>query len=106
MQSALAVQSNLNDTQLQLEEARGRLRYLDDQTSYATISIVLGERVAPVAASSDGGIVDAWSDGAQAFLAVAAWTFVAVATIAPLALLAGLVLAAVWFARRRRVRTA
>ncbi len=106
VQSALAVQSNLNDTQLQLEEARGRLRYLDDQTAYATISIVLGERAAPVAASSDGGIVDAWSDGAQAFLAVAAWTFVAVATIAPLALLAGLVLAAVWFARRRRVHTA
>ena len=106
VQSALAVQSNLNDTQLQLEEARGRLRYLDDQTAYATISIVLGERVTATAASSDGGIVDAWSDGAEAFLAVAAWTFVAVATIAPLALLVGLVLAAVWFTRRRRVRTA
>ena len=106
MQAALAVQANLNDTQLQLEEARGRLRYLDDQTAYATISIVLGERGASVAAGSDGGIVDAWRDGAQAFLAVAAWTFVAIATVAPLALLLALVLGAVWFARRRRLRTA
>jgi hypothetical protein len=106
VQAALAVQANLNDTQLQLEEARGRLRYLDDQTSYATISIVLGERGAPAAAGSDGGIMDAWRDGAQAFLAVAAWTFVAIATVAPLALLLALVLGAVWFTRRRRLHAA
>jgi hypothetical protein len=106
VQDALAVQTTLNDTQLQLEEARGRLRYLDDQTAYATISISLAERAEPVAASGGGGIVDAWRDGAKAFLGVAAWTFVAVATIAPLALLAGLVLGAVWFTRRRRLRAA
>ncbi len=107
VQDALAVQGTLNDTQLQLEEARGRLRYLDDQTAYATISITLAERgAAATTVANGGGIVDAWRDGAQAFLGVAAWTFVAVATIAPLALLAALVLGAVWFTRRRRLHAA
>jgi Domain of unknown function (DUF4349) len=106
VEDALAVQATLNDTQLQLEEARGQLRYLDNQTAYATISIALAERTAPVAAAGGSGIVDAWRDGAEAFLGVAAWTFVALATIAPLALLAVLVFGAVWFTRRRRLHAA
>ena len=36
---ALVVQQQLNEVQLQLEEVRGQLRYLDDQTSFATISL-------------------------------------------------------------------
>jgi len=36
---ALAVQQRLNDVQLQLEESRGRLRYLSDQTAFATITL-------------------------------------------------------------------
>jgi uncharacterized protein DUF4349 len=34
---ALVVQQQLNQVQLQLEEVRGQLRYLDDQSSFATI---------------------------------------------------------------------
>lgn len=100
--AALAVQSKLNDTQLQLEETRGRLRYLDDQTSFATISVNLRERL-PVAAAGKDGIVETWKDGAEAFAYVAGRTFVAVATIAPILLLLGLAALGARFVVRRRV---
>jgi hypothetical protein len=100
--AALAVQSKLNDTQLQLEETRGRLRYLDDQTSFATISVNLRERL-PVAAAGKDGIVETWKDGAEAFAHVAGRTFVAVATIAPILLLLGLAALGARFVVRRRV---
>ena len=100
--AALAVQSKLNDTQLQLEETRGRLRYLDDQTSFATISVNLRERL-PVAAAGKDGIVETWKDGAGAFAHVAGRTFVAVATIAPILLLLGLAALGARFVVRRRV---
>jgi uncharacterized protein DUF4349 len=100
--AALAVQSKLNDTQLQLEETRGRLRYLDDQTSFATISVNLRERL-PIAAAGKDGIVETWKDGAEAFAHVAGRTFVAVATIAPILLLLGLAALGARFVVRRRV---
>jgi hypothetical protein len=90
--AALAVQAKLDDVQLRLEEVRGRLRFLDDQTAFATISLALRERAAvPGPGSDDGGILDAWADGARAFVNVAAGTFVVLATIAPVLLLLALV---------------
>lgn len=100
--AALAVQSKLNDTQLQLEETRGRLRYLEDQTSFATISVNLRERL-PVAAAGKDGILEAWKDGAEAFANVAGRTFVAVATIAPILILLALAAVGARFVVRRRV---
>jgi uncharacterized protein DUF4349 len=100
--AALAVQSKLNDTQLQLEETRGRLRYLEDQTSFATISVNLRERL-PVAAAGKDGVVESWKDGAEAFAHVAGRTFVVLATIAPVLLLLGLGALGARFLVRRRV---
>jgi hypothetical protein len=82
--AALAVQSQLNQVQLELEQARGRLQYLDDQVSYATISLALHERL-PGAVEDKGrwGIVDAWRTAVHNVVAVVGWTFVAVATVAP-----------------------
>ena len=88
--AALAVQAELNRVQLELEQARGRLQYLDDQVAFATISLEVRERQAQVAAAGDGGpwsIVDAWSDAATGFVTVVGWILVAAATIAPVALL-------------------
>ena len=88
--AALAVQAELTRVQLELEQARGRLQYLDDQVAFATISLVVRERQAQVAAAGDGGpwsIVDAWSDAATGFVTVVGWILVAAATIAPVALL-------------------
>jgi hypothetical protein len=98
--SALAVQSQLNQVQLELEQARGRLQYLEDQVSFATISVAVHERLPVVAKADNGrwGIVDAWRTAAYAFVAVIGWMLVAVATAAPV-----LVLLALAFLIGRRV---
>jgi Domain of unknown function (DUF4349) len=100
--AALAVQAKLDDVQLRLEEVRGRLRFLDDQTAFATISIAFRER-APVGSKGDdnGGVLDAWADGASAFAHVAGRTFVVLATIAPVVLLLAVLALAVGIAYRR-----
>ena len=89
--SALTVQSELNRVQLELEQARGRLVYLDDQVAFATISLEVRERqVAVAGAGDDGGpwgIVDAWRAAGTGFVTVVGWIFVAAATIAPVVLL-------------------
>lgn len=89
--AALAVQQQLSQVQLELEQARGRLQYLDDQVAFATISLAIHERLVPVAAKDDGfGIVAAWSKAAHAFLTVVGWTFVVLATAAPILLVLAL----------------
>ena len=100
--AALAVQAQLNETQLQLEQVRGRLAFLEDQTTYATIRLTIGERGA-IAAAGDGGwgIVDAWKDGAQAFVTVTGRAFVIAAGAAPIVLLLLVAWLAARFLRRR-----
>jgi hypothetical protein len=101
--ATLAVQARLNETQLELERVRGRLRFLEDQTGYATISLSIREHVPPAARPGDRGwgIVDAWRDGARAFVHVAGRAFVVAASAAPLIILAALGLLAVRLVRRR-----
>jgi uncharacterized protein DUF4349 len=103
--AALAVQSKLNEVQLDLEQTRGRLRFLDDQVTYATISLALHERVADMGAKNDDGwgIVEAWERAAKGFLAVVGWTFVALATAAPVVLLLVLVWLLARSAARRKI---
>jgi Domain of unknown function (DUF4349) len=91
--AALAVQSQLNATQLELEQVRGRLRFLDDQTAFATISLSIRERVVAPGSQDGWGIIEAWRDGARAFTNVAGKIFVVAAGAAPLLIL--LVLGAV-----------
>ncbi|MGH2996791.1 MAG: DUF4349 domain-containing protein [Gaiellaceae bacterium] len=103
--AALAVQSKLNEVQLELEQVRGRLRFLRDQVAFATISLELRERGAVPVKADDGGawgIVDAWRTAAHGFVTVVGWIFVAAATAAPLVLLLALALLAARFATRRR----
>ena len=96
---ALAVQSRLDDVQLRLEEARGRLAYLDDQTSFATITVLVSERGTPIAASGDGdgwSIADAWHAAAHGLVKVAGGALVALVVAGPILL----VLAALAFLGR------
>jgi len=90
--AALAVQRQLNDVQLDLEQAKGRLNYLDDQVSFATISLDVHESFVVARKHGAGGfrIVHAWSRAASGFLAVIGWTFIVVATAAPLLVLLAL----------------
>lgn len=106
---ALAVQQRLNDVQLQLEESRGRLRYLSDQTAFATITLDVAERGVPIAAPGDGrfGIGDAWQAAVNGLETVAAGLFVALVVAGPVLVLLGAGFAGARFVwRRRRVRTA
>jgi Domain of unknown function (DUF4349) len=103
--AALAVQSKLNEVQLELEQVRGQLQYLEDQVSYATISLSLRERIAAAEEGKrDGwGIVEAWERAGRGFVAVVGWMIVALATAAPVLLLLGLGLWVGRSALRRRI---
>ena len=104
--SALTVQQELNRVQLELEQARGRLVYLEDQVAFATISLEVRERQAAVAAAGDGGpwgIVDAWRAAGTGFVTVVGWIFVVAATITPVVLLLLLALVAARLAGWRRL---
>jgi hypothetical protein len=85
---ALVVQQRLNEVQLQLEEVRGQLRYLDDQTSFATISLEVAERgvlVTKPKADDDGwGFADAWHAAARGFEAIIGGVMVALVTAGPI----------------------
>jgi Domain of unknown function (DUF4349) len=90
--AALAVQQQLSQVQLDLEQAKGRLQYLDDQVAFATISLDLHERVVAGSKSGDSfSVVGTWAKAAHGFLAVIGWTFVVLATAAPIILILGLV---------------
>jgi uncharacterized protein DUF4349 len=101
--AALAVQQQLSQVQLDLEQAKGRLNYLDDQVAFATISLDIHEGLVPAEKGGGGGfgIVDAWSKAADGFLAVVGWTFVVLATAAPLLILLGLAILVGRTVRRR-----
>jgi hypothetical protein len=89
------------DVSQEFVQVRGRMRFLEDQVAFATISLTLAER-RPDAAGDDGWqIVDAWRDGAHAFVFVVGRIFVILATIAPVLLLGAVAFIAARFARRR-----
>ena len=85
--AALAVQNQLSQVQLDLEQARGRLQYLDNRVAFATISMSIHEL--GVVAPKDGGfkIVDAWATAGSAFLTVVGWLFIGIAVAAPVLIL-------------------
>ena len=88
--AALAVQNQLSQVQLDLEQARGRLQYLDNRVAFATISMSMHEL--SVVAPQDGGfkIVNAWATAGSAFLTVVGWLFIGIAVAAPVLILLGL----------------
>jgi hypothetical protein len=110
IKEALAVQGRLNDVQLQLEQIKGQLRFLEDQTSLATITMSVSEidadalPIEAVATSDDGwGVVDAWRVAANGFLAVIGGTFVVLATAGPILLVIGIAYLGWRVVRRRRL---
>jgi len=88
--AALAVQNQLSQVQLDLEQARGRLQYLDNRVSYATISLAMHEAGAVAPKGGGFSIVDAWATAGSAFLTVVGWIFIGIAVAAPIMILLGL----------------
>jgi hypothetical protein len=88
--AALAVQNQLSQVQLDLEQARGRLQYLDNRVAFATISMSMHELGVVVPQDDGFGIVDAWATAGSAFLTVVGWLFIGIAVAAPVLILLGL----------------
>lgn len=94
----IRVQKELTDIQLEVERIRGRLRYLEDQTSFGTIAVSMAE--AGVAAPQEPSIIaKAWERAAEGFLSVIGGLISALGVLAPIAVLALLG----WVVIRRRL---
>jgi hypothetical protein len=82
----IRVQRELQQVQLEIEQIRGRLRYLEDQTTMSTITV--GLREAGVAAPTQPGTLErAWDRAVQSFIAIVTGAIVAAGTLLPFVLL-------------------
>jgi hypothetical protein len=99
----IRVQQVLERIQLEIERIEGRLRFLEDQTALATISLHLGEEGAPVAAS-EGIIARAWDVAVEGFMWIIAALVVVLGLTAPIAIVTGVVLLV--YLRMKRARAA
>jgi hypothetical protein len=101
----IRVQQVLERIQLEIERIEGRLRFLEDQTALATISLHLVEEGAPVA-ESEGVIARAWDAAVEGFMAIIAALVVVLGYTAPIALVTGVVLLVYLRVRRSRAGAA
>jgi hypothetical protein len=67
----LAVQTQLDAIQSQIEQLQGQLQVLASQTSYSTLAVTVteGSRPAPPSPLPESGVVRAWHDSTDGFLA-------------------------------------
>jgi hypothetical protein len=100
----IRVQRELEGVQLEIEQLRGRLRFLHDRTALATITVDVGEAGA---VAESGVFATAWTRSVGVFKAVIAAIIVMAGGVIPLGVLAGVVvLVVLWVRRVRRVRPA
>lgn len=83
--ATIRVQSELGRVQLVSEQLRGRLRYLEDQTSLATLSVSVAEKGA--APATRGTLTKAWDRALEGALGVVAAVIVGAGTLLPVLLL-------------------
>jgi hypothetical protein len=104
VESTLRIQRELQDVQFRIEQIKGQLRVLEDQTELATIHVAMRESGAPVVAVRDTGtrpsLAEAWEKAVDGVMGVAYVTVVGLGYLVPLALLGVLV----WLAVRRLTR--
>jgi uncharacterized protein DUF4349 len=84
--ATIRVQRELTDVQLEVERIRGRLRWIQDQTDFSTITIDLREAGAVIAKTST--LEQAWQNAGSVFLAIISGVIVAAGAMLPVALLA------------------
>jgi hypothetical protein len=91
---SIRVQRELTNVQLEIEQLRGRLNFLEDQTQFSTITLGMNE--AGVAKPKPAGTIDkAWDQAKEAFGAVVSAVIISTGFIVPIALLALIALLAV-----------
>ena len=70
----LAVQSRINDIQLQIEQSQGELKLLSYATTYGTLSVNVAETFHHVVPPHhDSGVAKAWHDSVGGFVAGIEW---------------------------------
>jgi hypothetical protein len=95
----LRIQNELSQVQLRIEELKGQLRVLDNQTSFATIAVSMREigHVPPPAHARSSGLGQAWRDARNGFIGVLSAVVVGLGYLIPIALPLGLI----WLGVRR-----
>jgi hypothetical protein len=102
IESTLRVQNELQDVQFRIEQIKGQLRVLENQTSLATIQVTLREVGAPVVpartvVNERPSLVEAWDRAVNGFLGVVFAVIVGLGYLIPITALGF----AVWFGYRR-----
>lgn len=97
----IRVQSELSRVQLEIEQIRGRLRFLRDQTTYGTITAAFVPASAP-APSTPGRFARAWERALNLMQGFVEGTIVATGVVIPMSLIA-LILYAIFRQVRPRV---
>jgi len=101
----MTVQRELQQVQFQIEQIKGQLRVLRDQTSYATIALEVHEPgvVTPTPGSDKPSLSAAWEQALAGSLSILSMVIVGLGYLIPLSLIA----AVAWFVvRRLTARTA
>jgi hypothetical protein len=96
----LRIQNELSQVQMRVEELKGQLRVLDNQTSFATIDVSMRESGAspiPPRPHRASGLVQAWRDARDGFVSVLSAVVVGLGYLLPI----GALLALVWLGIRR-----
>jgi hypothetical protein len=104
---SIKVQRALQDVQLAIEEIRGQLRVLTDQTDFSTITLSMTE-AGPIAEppKKQSSLARAWHQALDGFVAVIAAVVVGIGYLLPVALIGLAVFLGWWGYRRFRTRAA
>jgi uncharacterized protein DUF4349 len=96
----IAVQNQIGQITSQIEQLKGQIKYLDDNTSYSSVSVTLTESGAPVPTSNDSwGFATALNDAAHNFVTTVNYAVSGLGALGPFIILVGIGYL-VW--RRRR----
>ena len=95
---SIRVQRELGNVQLEIEQLRGRLNFLEDQTQFSTITLGMSEAGAAKPEPA-GTIAKAWQNAKDTFGAVVTAVIVGAGFVLPIAFLALIALLAVRFLR-------
>lgn len=101
LEEILRLNDAVDDVLIRIEELKGRVKLINDQTSKATISVELHEEGAAPQDDDDASIVDAWSSSIDGFLRVVGAIVIGIGYLLPIVVLAGLGWVVVRSARRR-----
>jgi hypothetical protein len=102
---SIKVQRALQDVQLAIEEIRGRLRVLEDQTAFSTITLSMTEAGPVVEPPAKGSALSrAWHEALDGFVAVIAAVVIGIGYLLPVVLMGMAILLGWWGFRRYRTR--